>query len=95
MPAFYFDWLYTNQNRENTIKAIDASVTILSLAVGIGELRIVAAAGRGIFIAKTSLGIFKSAVNLGLLNDRIHPVRLRLHLSRSIISRLCLRFSPR
>lgn len=72
MPAFYFDWLYTNQNRENTIKAIDASVTILSLAVGIGELRMVAAAGRGIFITKTSLGILKSAVNLSLLNDKIY-----------------------
>jgi hypothetical protein len=69
IPVFYFDWVCEAQKRETTIKAIDASVTALSLAVGIGELRMVAAAGRGIFIAKTSLGILKSAVNLGLLDD--------------------------
>lgn len=71
MPAFYFDWLYTNQKRENTIKAIDASITILSLAVGVGELRAVAAAGRFIFIARTTAGILRSSVNLVLLDDKI------------------------
>jgi len=71
MPAFYFDWLYTNQKRENTIKAIDASITILSLAVGIGELRAIAAAGRFMFVARTTAGIVRSSVNLVLLDDEI------------------------
>ena len=74
MPAFYFDWLYTNQKRENTIKAIDASITILSLAVGIGELRAIAAAGRFMFVARTTAGIVRSSVNLVLLDDEIRDV---------------------
>ena len=73
IPAFYFDWLVTNENREQRIRALDAAITITSFAVGLGELRLVATAGRFIFALRAA-SVVKSAVDLVMLDEEIKEV---------------------
>jgi hypothetical protein len=70
LPAFYFDWMKTNLQRQSNLQAIDVTVTLLTLAVGIGELQAVSMIGRFLFAVKMT-GVIKSSIDLVLLNQKV------------------------
>ena len=39
MPAFFFDYLISKQNKDDLLEAIDALTTIASFVIGVGELK--------------------------------------------------------
>jgi len=71
LPAFYFDWIQTNIQRENIINAIDATITIASLAVGVSELRMAIKGGQYIYVAYLSVGVALTSYNLVRFNSDI------------------------
>jgi hypothetical protein len=64
IPAFYFDWLITNYNREQTVKAIDITLTLASLAVGGAELRMAIKVGRFLYASYIASGVAFNTYNL-------------------------------
>lgn len=71
LPAFYFDWLNANIQRESTIRSIDITFTVASLAIGLGELKAISKVGRFVFAVKLT-GVVKSSIDLVLLNQKIY-----------------------
>ena len=75
MPAFFFDYLLSKQNKEDLLTAVDALTTIASFAIGVGELGLVAKAWNGYSFAKKGWMIWQYAsntINIALLNDCIN-----------------------
>lgn len=71
LPAFYFEWINYNMYRETELRSIDIAVTLISLAVGLGELQAISKVGKFVFSIKL-IGVIKSSVDLVLLNKRIY-----------------------
>ncbi|MCL2593325.1 MAG: hypothetical protein FWD82_08190, partial [Defluviitaleaceae bacterium] len=71
IPAFYFDWLITERDREETMRVIEGAITIGSLFVGVGKLRSVATAGRFLFAMRTTAYVTRTTVDLIRLNGEI------------------------
>ena len=70
IPAFYFDWLVRNHEREEQIRTIKTGLTIASFAIGGGKVMTVVRVGRGIFALRVGNMIIATG-DLVLLNQRI------------------------
>ena len=70
IPAFYFDWLVRNHQREQDIRAINTAVTIGSFAIGAGKLTTAVRAGRLVLALRVGNMVIATG-DLALLNQRI------------------------
>jgi hypothetical protein len=61
IPAFYFDWLATNYDREQTIAGIDFAINFIPLGATVSQLRNIVRAGRYIYAVYLATGV---AINI-------------------------------
>jgi hypothetical protein len=55
MPAFFFDYLLSKQNKEDLLTAVDALTTIASFAIGVGELKTATQVGLKFVLSASSV----------------------------------------
>jgi hypothetical protein len=71
LPAFYFSYLQEKKLRESNIRTAELTIDILSLAIGIHELKLAVKGGQYFYSAYLAVGVTLNTYNLLRLNSEI------------------------